>query len=97
MPIRRQERALKRLQASEDNKAWRLGLAFIGSIVSARKALERSRRRARCTNDEAAVQRGYANAGAAGARTPEIRPAARAGQLRRAALNRGHARPFERS
>jgi hypothetical protein len=66
VPIRRQERALKRLGPPEDNKA--IGLAFIGSIVSARKALEQVVA-GLAANDEAAVQRGYANAGAAGART----------------------------
>jgi hypothetical protein len=66
VPIRRQERALKRLGPPEDNKA--IGLAFIGSIVSARKALEQVVT-GLAAGDEAAVQRGYANAGAAGART----------------------------
>jgi hypothetical protein len=36
-------------------------------------------------DDEAAIQRGYANAGAAGARTTHVRAAARARQLRRLA------------
>jgi hypothetical protein len=66
VPIRRQERALKRLGPPEDNKA--IGLAFIGSIVSARKALEQVVA-GLAAGDEAAVQRGYANAGATGART----------------------------
>jgi hypothetical protein len=65
-PIRRQERALKRLGPPEDNRA--IGLAFIGSIVSARKALEQVVA-GLAAGDEAAVQRGYASAGAAGART----------------------------
>jgi hypothetical protein len=66
VPIRKQERALKRLGPPEDNRA--IGLAFIGSIVSARKALEQVVA-GLAANDEAAVQRGYTNAGAAGART----------------------------
>jgi hypothetical protein len=65
-PIRRQERALKRLGPPDDNRA--IGLAFIGSIVSARKALEQVVA-GLAAGDEGAVQRGYANAGAAGART----------------------------
>jgi hypothetical protein len=66
VPIRRQERALKRLGPPDDNRA--IGLAFIGSIVSARRALEQIVA-GLAANDEAAVQAGYANAGAAGART----------------------------
>ena len=63
VPIPKQERALKRLGPPEDNKA--IGLAFIGSIVSARRSLEQVVA-GLAANDEAAVQRGYANAGAAG-------------------------------
>jgi hypothetical protein len=66
VPIRKQERALKKLGPPEDNKA--IGLAFIGSIVSARRALEQIVA-GLDANDEAAVQAGYANAGAAGVRT----------------------------
>jgi hypothetical protein len=66
VPIRRQERALKRLGPPDDNRA--IGLAFIGSIVSTRRAIEQILAGLRA-NDDAAVQAGYANAAAAGART----------------------------
>ncbi|MGH3081035.1 MAG: hypothetical protein ACRDNH_07850 [Gaiellaceae bacterium] len=66
VPIRKQERALKRLGPPEDNRA--IGLAFIGSIVSTRRALEQVVA-GLAADDEAVVQRGYMNAGAAGART----------------------------
>jgi hypothetical protein len=66
VPIRRQERALKRLGPPDDNRA--IGLAFIGSIVSTRRALEQIVA-GFAAGDEAAVQAAYARAGAAGART----------------------------
>jgi len=66
VPIRRQERALKKLGPPEANPT--IGLAFIGSIVSARKALEQVLQGLRA-NDEAKVTDGYSKAGAAGART----------------------------
>lgn len=66
VPIRKQERALKKLGPPDDNRA--IGLAFIGSIVSARRAIEQIVA-ALAADDEAAVEAGYANAGAAGART----------------------------
>jgi hypothetical protein len=66
VPIRKQERALKKLGPPKDNQA--IGLAFIGSIVSTRRALEQVVA-GLAAGDEAAVRRGSANAGAAGART----------------------------
>lgn len=66
VPIRRQERALKRLGPPDENRA--IGLAFIGSIVSARKAIEQIVA-GLTADDEVAVETGYQKAGAAGART----------------------------
>lgn len=66
VPIRKQERALKRLGPPDENRA--IGLAFIGSIVSARKAIEQIVA-GLAADDEVAVETGYQKAGAAGART----------------------------
>ena len=66
VPIRKQEASLKKLGPPAKNPT--IGLAFIGSIVSTRKALEQVVAGLE-ENDEAKTQDGYLKAGAAGART----------------------------
>ena len=66
VPIRKQEAALKKLGPPQQNPT--IGLAFIGSIVSTRKALEQVVAGLEA-NDGPTTQDGYAKAGAAGART----------------------------
>jgi hypothetical protein len=66
VPIRKQEAALEKLGPPAKNPT--IGLAFIGSIVSTRKALEQILAGLE-ENDEAKTQDGYRKAGAAGART----------------------------
>jgi hypothetical protein len=66
VPIRKQEQALKQLGPPKENVT--IGLAFIGSIVSARKAIEQVVAGIRA-DDPVQTQDGYAKAAAAGERT----------------------------
>ena len=66
VPIRKQEAALKKLGPPAQNPA--IGLAFIGSIVSTRKAVEQIVAGLEA-DDVVTTQDGYTKAGAAGART----------------------------
>jgi hypothetical protein len=66
VPIRKQEAALRKLGPPARKPT--IGLAFIGSIVSTRKALEQVVAGIEA-NDDARTQDAYAKAGAAGART----------------------------